>query len=342
LLVGPGGRGSWGETDSRRCLVEMGRRGVSVVSALSGGTDATTLPAFLQTRPHMRLGANVLESRLPAILAGFLAVTVPELSVAMIEAGPADEHEGQSFVEEKTGIRFLWVPGGTFMMGADDISDEERPPHQVQLSGYWLAQAPVTNRQYEIFLREQQGSREPRLWRQRKYNQPEQPVVGVSWLEAKEFCRWLSKMSGQKMELPTETQWERAARGADGRNYPWGDEEPDGTRAHHGKSLDDAPIPVGSLPAGRGPYGHLDLAGNVREWCRDVWDGRAYEKRGELTVDPEAPGEEDGEPGAARACRGGDFGSESRYLRSAYRDGSLADDWGRGLGFRVAALPASR
>lgn len=344
VLVGPGGRSAWEETDSRRCLVEMVRRGLSVVSALSGGTDATSLPAFLQTRPHVSLGANVLESRLPAMLAGFLDVTVPELSVVMIETGPPDAHEGQSFLEEKNGIRFLWVPGGRSWMGSgadeDDAHEDERPRHLVEVSGYWLAETPVTNRQYEMFLREQRGSSEPSYWRDRKYNQPEQPVVGVSWQEASAFCRWLSELSGQRCELPSEAQWEFAARGEEGRTYPWGDDEPDETRARFGKDWgSDGTMRVGSQPAGRGPYGHLDLAGNVLEWCRDVWDQEAYKKRGEFTVNPEGPEAAEDDPSVDRACRGGAFGIGVWSLRCASRLGYRADGRYHGLGFRVAVLP---
>jgi formylglycine-generating enzyme required for sulfatase activity len=253
---------------------------------------------------------------------------------------------GEPFVEPTTGLRFLWVPGGRFWMGSgadeEDAFEDEKPRHLVEVSGYWLAETPVTNRQYEIFVREQPGTSGPRWWRDRKYNQPEQPVVGVTWLEAKAFCRWLSALSGRRLELPTEAQWEFAARGPEGRRYPWGDEAPDGTRAHYGRSLEEEPIPVGSLPAGHGPFGHMDLAGNIWEWCRDAWDRQAYAKRGALTVDPEGPRAKEGDPNVARACRGGAAFVEPRSLRAAYRFRLQAAFGYQGLGFRVAALPARR
>jgi formylglycine-generating enzyme required for sulfatase activity len=273
-------------------------------------------------------------------MAGSDSSEIMEPANSRVAAGKA---VGESFVEPTTGIRFLWVPGGRFWMGSgadeEDAYENERPRHLVELTGYWLAETPVTNRQYEIFLREQRRIEEPEMWRDRRYNQAEQPVVGVSWLEAREFCRWLSEVSGKKMELPTEAQWERAARGDDERKYPWGGEAPDGTRAHYGKDWEGASLPVGSLPAGKGPYGHLDLAGNAWEWCRDAWDADAYKKRGELTVNPEESGAEDGDPTVGRACRGGAFFGVPGYLRSAFRDWSHASGGGRYLGFRVAALP---
>jgi formylglycine-generating enzyme required for sulfatase activity len=251
--------------------------------------------------------------------------------------------EPQPFTDKTTGIRFLWVPGGTFVMGAEDLSERERPPHRVQLSGFWLAETPVTNRQYEKFLAQQREIGEPRFWRDRRFNQPGQPVVGVSWMEAREYCRWLGRVSGQRIELPTEAQWELAARGEEGRKYPWGDDEPNDKRAFFGKSWDTgAPLPVGTLPAGQGPYGHDDLAGNVWEWCLDPWDDHSYENRGPLAIDPPDPAAVDTDLAAARACRGGAYGSVRRHLRAACRGWSHAVGGARRLGFRVAALPTPR
>jgi formylglycine-generating enzyme required for sulfatase activity len=251
--------------------------------------------------------------------------------------------EPQAFTEQSTGIRFLWVPGGTFVMGAEDLSERERPPHRVQVSGFWLAETPVTNRQYEKFLAQHPAIGEPRFWRDRRFNQPGQPVVAVSWLEAREYCRWLSTVSGQRIELPTEAQWELAARGERGSKYPWGEEEPDDKRAYFGKSWDTGvPLPVGSLPAGQGPYGHQDLAGSVWEWCLDAWDAQSYDKSGELAIDPPDPAGVDADLTVARACRGGAYGSVRRHLRSACRGWSHAIAGARRLGFRVSALPAPR
>jgi formylglycine-generating enzyme required for sulfatase activity len=347
VLAGPADRGPWQNLDTRRCLLQMVRRKMRLVLALDRHTDPRQLPLFLRTSQQ-----RIVESNLAQVgKLYWLSLDMPEPARSVDGTLRANitgsEQDGeQSFVEDRTGIRFLWVPGGRFWVGSgadeEDAGEDEKPRHLVDVSGFWLAVTPVTNRQYEMFLRVRREIEEPRFWRDRKYNQAEQPVVGVSWLEAREFCRWLSEISGQRMELPTEAQWERAARGDDGRKYPWGEEKPDETRAHYRKGWDDAAMPVGSLPAGRGPYGHLDLAGNVWEWCRDSWDGHAYEKRGELTVDPEGSGAEDGDPGVARACRGGSYVGQSGALRSAFRDWTRAGDWGRGLGFRVAALPANR
>jgi serine/threonine protein kinase/formylglycine-generating enzyme required for sulfatase activity len=341
VLAGAGGPSPWQTEASRKYMVELVRRGVPLVTAMAGGMEANRLPLFLQTRPHVALGAELLGTRLPAVLAGMLGVATPGPAAAeAVSSASGARAGGQSFVDATTGLRFLWVPGGTFTMGADDLWYACRPPHRVQVSPFWLAETPVTNRQYELFLTETSHD-EPALWRDRRYNQPEQPAVGVSWRDAKAFCQWLSQVSGHAVDLPTEAQWELAARSEDNRKYPWGDEEPDGQRAYFGKDVaTDAPLAVGSLPAGQGPFGHLDLAGNALEWCQDVWDELAYRKRGALTVDPAGPAGSDDHPDHVRACRGGAFANEPINLRSACRYGRLADGRYRDIVFRVAVLPA--
>jgi serine/threonine protein kinase/formylglycine-generating enzyme required for sulfatase activity len=341
VLAGAGGPSPWQTEESRKCLVEMVRRDVPLVTAMAEGMEANQLPLFLQTRPHVTLGHDLPGTRLPAVLAGMLGVAVPGPADAEAMCTANDVHaHGQSFVDAITGLRFLWVPGGTFTMGADDLWYACRPPHRVQVSPFWLAETPVTNRQYEMFLLETKHD-EPALWRDRRYNQPEQPAVGVSWRDAKAFCQWLSAVSGHAVDLPTEAQWELAARSEDNRKYPWGDEEPDEQHAYFGKDVaNDAPLAVGSLPAGRGPFGHLDLAGNALEWCQDVWDELVYRKRGALTVDPAGPLGSDEHPDHVRACRGGAFANEPMNLRSACRYGRLADGRYRDIVFRVAVLPA--
>jgi formylglycine-generating enzyme required for sulfatase activity len=139
------------------------------------------------------------------------------------------------------------------------------------------------------------------------------------------------------MSLPTEAQWEFAARGPEGRLYPWGSEEPDALRAQFDRHwLKDGPLPVGSLPGSRGPFGHLDQAGNVWEWCLDSWDASAYARRGALTVDPV---ELDTGDAKMRVVRGGGFTSMALELHAAYRNSWQNDDGSVSIGFRVAVLP---
>lgn len=333
----------------RRCLEEAPEpptEPLAEVIADRHRAPASRAAALRLARPYMgaKVRAAVAQAARDAVSGSELRLLAEATtgSITPAEPGISTAAVQQAFTEMRTEIRFLWVPGGTFTMGADDLGEECGPPHRVQLSPFWLAETPVTNWQYEKFLNQQRGeNREPPYWRDRRFNQPEQPVVGVTWPEARTFCQWLSAVSGHRVELPTEAQWELAARGLESWPYPWGGEEPDERRAHFGQSWESGtPLPVGSRPAGQGPYGHQDLAGNVWEWCVDAWDARAYRKRRSLTINPFGADEPANGGAAGRACRGGGFGFLPRYLHSAFRLRLHPDEWNLCLGFRVAAFPA--
>lgn len=245
---------------------------------------------------------------------------------------------GSPFREPVTGIRFVWVPGGRFQMGGTKYPDEQ-PVHWVRVSPFWLGETPVTNAQYATFL-ESTGAEEPAYWRDRRFSDPEQPVVGVSWPEARSFCAWLSERVAGTIRLPSEAQWEFAARGTDGREFPWGNEAPDASRACFDLDFQDGqPTRVGTHPAGKGPFGVLDQAGTVWEWCEDVWDEEAYKGRSaEEPVDPlVSTGDE-----SRRVLRGGGWYVPAVYLWAAYRSRHHAAERFSFIGFRVLAAPASR
>ena len=273
-------------------------------------------------------------------LAVEVGLTLP--AAAARKVAPAMEVR---WVEETTGVRFLEVPGGEFQMGSVDpaLPDPFKswcvPVHGVVVSNFLLAETPVTNRQYTHFIRTAKH-REPELWRDSRFNAPDQPVVGVSWEDAVAFASWLSDISGRQVRLPTEAEWERAARDADERTYPWGEAAPTSAHADFGKDWDSSgPSPVGAAPEGRGPYGHLDLAGNVWEWCADRWDEKAYSKRAKskkVVPDPLVTGRS-----KQRALRGGGWDLPADYLRSAYRDRDVADYRDLDVGFRVAVSSPS-
>ncbi|HWN70671.1 MAG TPA: SUMF1/EgtB/PvdO family nonheme iron enzyme, partial [Haliangium sp.] len=335
-LVGPSGVGPWETLQTRALLHAFVDRNLPVLPVLLPGAGRIPdLPRFLSQYTWVDLRAGMSETELARLLWGITG-TEHRLSTAMFEA-VAHMPVEQFFVEPTTGIRFLWIPGGTFRMGANDLHAAARPPHRVQVSPFWMSETLVTNRQYEQFV-VSVGYDEPMYWRERRYNEPDQPVVGVRWEDARMFGVWLSEISGFQVLLPTEAQWELAARSEDNRLYPWGNQEPDSTRAHFA-SPGSTPLPVGTLPAGRGPFGTLDQAGNVWEWCRDVWNASVYATRERLTVDPVVT-ESDGED-LLHVVRGGSFLSHPLYLRAAYRDryrAILGDD----VGFRVVASPGSQ
>jgi len=239
---------------------------------------------------------------------------------------------GDAYVEETMGIRFLYVPPGSFIMGRPEC--KEAPPHRVSVSAFWIAETPVTNASYEVFLRAT-GHKEPRYWRDPQFSDPQQPVASVSWQDAMAFCAWLSEASGQQICLPSEAQWEYAARGDDGRPFPWGREPPDGVRACYDKNSEGRPAPIGSYPAGRGPFGALDQAGNIWEWCLDVWDPVGYTKH--ASVDPVAVGGD----ARYRVVRGGSWYDGEGALAAACRGRHWVVHVDGNYGFRVV-LPASR
>lgn len=141
------------------------------------------------------------------------------------------------------------------------------------------------------------------------------------------YCRWAG------VELPSEAQWEAAARGTDAREYPWGNEKPTAQHAKFGNNPSGWPDPVGRYPAGAGPYGTMDQAGNVWEWCLDRYEGTAYRGR-DGQVDPVVSGDENAEK-VLRVMRGGSWDGPSEYLRAAVRGGSPVRGRSRHLGFRV-------
>ena len=205
---------------------------------------------------------------------------------------------------------------------------------------FWIAETPVTNRIYRLFVEAtgRRGRLEPRSWRDRRFGDPEQPVVTVSWEDARVFCAWMSHETGWAVGLPSEAQWEYAARGTDGRPYPWGWDEPDATRACFDQGDEGRPAVVGSHPAGMGPFGALDQSGNVWEWCEDVWNPGAYRDRKRPPAVNEARVVTQGPDARSHSLRGGSWYSDNTRgaLAAAYRSRLWHDDAvNDGLGFRV-------
>lgn len=184
----------------------------------------------------------------------------------------------------------LPVPAGTFSMGSDDQGEQdERPAHQVTLKAFLLDKYEVTNGQYLECVSAKickpwkaDAAKAMKYGSEKEFRGAKKPVVGVSWEDAKTYCEWRGK------RLPTEAEWERAARGDDGRTYPWGNAFPDPKK--HGcfqGCQGGATAEVGSYPDDAGPYGHHDLAGNVWEWIADSYDPYAYKRP---TADRGVPG----------------------------------------------------
>jgi formylglycine-generating enzyme required for sulfatase activity len=170
----------------------------------------------------------------------------------------------------------ILIPAGEFLMGSDpqqdpDAFDDEQPQHLLSLPDYSLAKSPVTNAQFRVFVQET-NSKQPKHWEDGRppRGKEDHPVVFVSWYDAREYCRWLSGVTGKSYSLPSEAEWEKGARGTDGRIYPWGNEW-DPTRCNITEGYSGDTTPVEAHPNGVNLYGVLDMAGNVWEWTRSLW-----------------------------------------------------------------------
>jgi formylglycine-generating enzyme required for sulfatase activity len=223
------------------------------------------------------------------------------------------------------------VPGGAFTMGHADIFESEapNPPHDVVLSPFAIGVHPVTNEEYAAFLRATAAPPHTPVAHAR-FGAGDRPVIGVSWEDARRYCAWAAG------DLPTEAQWELAARGWDGRRYPWGDDPPDESRACFAEDWNSGcPGRAGEHSAGVSPFGGQDMAGGVWEWCLDVFRPDAHVERARLRVDPSVTG-----AGRVRPLRGGCWRSIDCKLQAAYRNWSHEAARHTTIGFRLC-VPGS-
>jgi len=288
----------------------------------------------------------------------------------------------------------VYIPGGNFIMGTDRGLQIEQPAHTVYLDGYWIGKYPVTVGQFREFIESTgyvtdaekgMGSwqwtgeipgKDDRMdpwrpmpdgaWNNIYFEQGEDhPVGSVSWNDATEYCKWLAEKTGLPFVLPSEAQWEKAARGTDGRSFPWGNELPDGSYTNIADKsfvskygpytrkpdtlIDDGYIetsPVTAFPKGQSPYGVYDMAGNLGHWVYDVFDPEYYQNS-----PPRNPlGPESDRPDGDRVNRGGawtdrvgiDENGElidprhGHTIRSAMRTGDEQNSADDHMGFRVA------
>jgi formylglycine-generating enzyme required for sulfatase activity len=220
-------------------------------------------------------------------------------------------------------------------MGSDTSKDsysykDEMPRHKVILDPYFIGKYCVSNRQYKVFV-EATGYFQPIFWEDGKisHGKEDHPVVGITWQDAINFCKWLSYINGKQVRLPTEAEWENAARGSDGRRFPWSDKLPDPTLCNFNWSIGDT-TPVGHYsPKGDGPYGCADQAGNVREFVADAYEENYY---------LESPANNPRGPaiGTLKSLRGGSWCSLDTNCRSARRDVVGESMFEIDIGFRCA------
>ena len=229
-----------------------------------------------------------------------------------------DLEPGQVQTPAGTIHEMVLIPAGKFVMGYDGSDENQKPAHAVSLGAYYIDKYEVSNAQYDAFVT-MTSAQVPRYATDSNLNQPNQPVVGVTWVETNAYCA----LAG--LRLPTEAEWEKAARGSDGRLYPWGTRLPNGMLANFADknadldwrdlSFDDGygfSAPVGSYVSGVSPYGVHDLSGNVWEWVSD-WYGADYYKQSP-EANPTGPTN-----GVNRVIRGGSWYSQVTALGSAFR-----------------------
>jgi formylglycine-generating enzyme required for sulfatase activity len=250
------------------------------------------------------------------------------LSILLLVCGPP------------AAAQMVHIPTGDFTMGSDTGPSDERPSHRISLPAFEIDRLPVTNAQFANFLNAigptnaagetlfdvddpdaRIHRRGDRWMAQARFE--DHPVVEVSWVGARDFCAWMGK------RLPTEAEWEKAARGTDGRRYPWGNESPDATRARFAAGWNET-APVGSFPNGASPYGVFDLSGNVWEWVSSAYRPYPYQAN---------DGREGLAAGPVRGTRGGGHDAKADEITATQRGRNLSRAPRSGhhnIGFRCA------
>ncbi|MBW6474255.1 MAG: SUMF1/EgtB/PvdO family nonheme iron enzyme [Anaerolineaceae bacterium] len=248
------------------------------------------------------------------VVVGMIYTSTPSLKATAIEVPthtPTAEPTlgfGSSLVNPVDGSRLVYVPEGEFLMGSEDslADNDEQPEHFVWLSSFWIYQTEVTNAMYRQCV-EDNGCDQPTITT--KYQDPnftDHPVVYVDWNDADDYCQWAGG------RLPTEAEWEKAARGTDGRLYPWGNQAPTCSMANYDFDCVKGTSPAGSYLTGASPYGVLDMAGNVGEWVSDWYDADYYSIS--AYDNPTGP-----DSGDYHVLRGGSWFTNEAFLRVSAR-----------------------
>lgn len=338
----------------RRAIEVLGRYGVTEVAetalleSLRDPDAATRAEAALALGRQGQVDEGVLDALLRVWREDGVDVARHTALQALLALGQTE------------AVGMVVVPEGEFLMGSDNERNNEKPQHRVYLPTYYIDRTPVTNAQFGQFMvtggygvraywveaeaagwwkdgqfldpyNDKKPTAEPRLWQDKTWNGTTQPVVGVSWYEALAYARWAGK------RLPTEAEWEKAARGTDGRRYSWGNDwqanHANTKEVGHGKTT-----PVGQYsPAGDSPYGAVDMVGNVWEWCSTRWHNE--QKVGYTYPYTPDDGREDlsGNKDILRVQRGSSYYHDKDISRCAFRDGDYPVIRNNDYGFRCCA-----
>jgi len=331
-------KSSWVKSETRVAIQLEHQKRMRIVPVMVRPCNPGELSTFLSSYQAISL-FNRYEQALPELLVelGSSRARVAASGIARWLKGDGGKQRRLSkrvTIEAPIRMELVRVPAGSFWMGSHPKRDEyaqpnELPRHRVHLSDYYMAVHPVTGAQYAVFA--QATQRDFKLPQGRE----DHPAANVSWNDATAFCAWLSQLTGLNFGLPTEAEWEKAARGADGRLYPWGDAF-EARRLNSFESDVHATAPVSEhSPDGDSPYGIADMCGNTWEWCADWYAEDEYRRRAKARVaDPQGPAQ-----GAMRVLRGGAFDFNKAAARCAYRAANHPHERSYDYGFRVVLRP---
>ncbi|MFN8411196.1 MAG: SUMF1/EgtB/PvdO family nonheme iron enzyme [Anaerolineales bacterium] len=300
------------------------KKGMSteIVVALIGG--AVTLIAACVTI----IGGPLVEkwlnsSRVSTSVPVETRVVTLETTVPSLELSPATGLTiTPSIFSDANNTPMALVPAGEFIMGSDSGDGDEKPIHKVELKAFYIDVYEVTKKDYFSCVASQACQLPVGSGVSYDPSEAEYPVGMVTWDMAKAYCEW------RDARLPTEAEWEKAARGTDGRTYPWGEAEPSCSLVNYGDCV-HGPVPVGSYPNGISPYGIYDMSGNVFEWVNDYYSDVYYAIS--PAQDPQGPTN-----GEYRVIRGGSYDYEPYKIRTTLRFGEPPDSTAYGRGFRCA------
>jgi gamma-glutamyl hercynylcysteine S-oxide synthase len=310
------------------------------IGSFSRSFDAGVMNSFLHliSPPVLqKAGAETIEAA-PAVTAQ--TVVAPEI---------------RAFISEKSleigGVQFILIPKGEFVMGSREDNpnayDDEKPQHTVIIPyDFWIGKYPVTNEQFAAFAQDNHVEHPAgKDWEQQK----DHPVINVDWHTARKYCEWIEHQQrgnlppGYSVLLPGEAEWEKAARGLYGNEWPWGNDF-DKSRCNTIEGAKNQATPVGAYtPAGDSPFGCADMAGNVWEWTRSLWGDDPRQAYWKYPYDANDHRREDlaADNRILRVLRGGSWIDTLRGARCGFRHWSLPDHRYSSLGFRMVVLPSS-
>ena len=288
---------------------------IAVLLILAACTGNQQVP--VNTQPTgTQISANTPTLALPTpTIEPFISTDIPTETPL-----PDTSNQRTSLID---GMPQIFIPAGTFRMGGMDARSgpDERPAHDVTLDGYWMDQLEVTNAMYMLCVKagactspqDFKSSRRPDYFNNPEFN--DYPVIYVTWGQARNYCEWAQR------RLPTEAEWEHAARGDDWRTFPWGDDKANGLLANDNMLVGDTSR-VGTYPLGASPFGILDMAGNVAEWTNDLYSGNYYQFLTEA-LNPTGP---ESSSTLRRVVRGGSLGDAEINIRVAKRSAVAGSD----------------